>query len=63
MKKYEELGKRTVNLLERTKKNADKYGIERKLLDNYLRNIKDDQEYMKEWEEQLNEFELELNKV
>ncbi len=63
MKKYEELGKRTVNLLERTKKNADKYGKERKLLDNYLRNIKDDQEYMKEWEEQLNEFELELNKV
>lgn len=63
MKKYEELGKRTVNLLERTKKNADKYSKERKLLDNYLRNIKDDQEYMKEWEEQLNEFELELNKV
>ena len=63
MKKYEELGKRTVNLLERTKKNSDKYGKERKLLDNYLRNIKDDQEYMKEWEEQLNEFELELNKV
>lgn len=63
MKKYEELGKRTVNLLERTKKNADKYGKERKLLDNYLRNIKDDQEYMKEWEKQLNEFELELNKV
>ncbi len=63
MKKYEELGKRTVNLLERTKKNADKYGKERKLVDNYLRNIKDDQEYMKEWEEQLNEFELELNKV
>lgn len=63
MKKYEELGKRTVKLLERTKKNADKYGKERKLLDNYLRNIKDDQEYMKEWEEQLNEFELELNKV
>lgn len=63
MKKYEELGKRTVNLLERKKKNADKYGKERKLLDNYLRNIKDDQEYMKEWEEQLNEFELELNKV
>ena len=63
MQKYEELGKRTVNLLERTKKNADKYGKERKLLDNYLRNIKDDQEYMKEWEEQLNEFELELNKV
>lgn len=63
MKKYEELGKRTVNLLERTKKNADKYGKERNLLDNYLRNIKDDQEYMKEWEEQLNEFELELNKV
>lgn len=63
MKKYEELGKRTVNLLERTKQNADKYGKERKLLDNYLRNIKDDQEYMKEWEEQLNEFELELNKV
>lgn len=63
MKKYEELGKKTVNLLERTKKNADKYGKERKLLDNYLRNIKDDQEYMKEWEEQLNEFELELNKV
>ena len=63
MKKYEELGKRTVNLLERTKKNADKYGKERKLLDNYLRNIKDDREYMKEWEEQLNEFELELNKV
>ena len=62
MKKYEELGKRTVNLLERTKKNADKYGKERKLLDNYLRNIKDDQEYIKEWEEQLNEFELELNK-
>lgn len=63
MKKYEELGKRTVNLLERTKKNADKYGKERKLLDNYLRNIKDDQDYMKEWEEQLDEFELELNKV
>ena len=63
MKKYEELGKRTVNLLERTKKNADKYGKERKLLDNYLRNIKDDQEYMKEWEEQLNELELEFNKV
>lgn len=63
MKKYEELGKRTVSLLERTKKNADKYGKERKLLDNYLRNIKDDQDYMKEWEEQLDEFELELNKV
>lgn len=63
MKKYEELGKRTVSLLERTKKKADKYGKERKLLDNYLRNIKDDQDYMKEWEEQLDEFELELNKV
>ena len=37
MKKYEELGKRTVNLLERTKKNADKYGKERKLLDNYFK--------------------------
>ena len=63
MKKYEELGKRTVSLLERTKKKADKYGKERKLLDDYLRNIKDDQDYMKEWEEQLDEFELELNKV
>lgn len=63
MKKYEELGKRTVILLERTKKKADKYGKERKMLDNYLRNIKDDQEYMKEWEEQLDKFELELNKV
>lgn len=63
MKKYEELGKRTVILLEKTKKKADKYGKERKLLDNYLRNIKDDQDYMKEWEEQLDELELELNKV
>lgn len=61
MSNREELGKRTVKVLELTRKKADKYGNERKILDKYLRECIDDESYIKEWECYLIRFEMELN--
>lgn len=63
MSNKEELSKRTVKLLELTRKKVDKYGNERKILDKYFRDCIDDENYMMEWENYLNKFEMELNKA
>ena len=60
MSNREELGKRTVKVLELTRKKTDKYGNERKILDKYLRECIDDENYIKEWECYLSKFEMEL---
>lgn len=51
-----DLQKRTVQLLEKTKKNVEKYGEQRKKLDKYLR--EDSNEL--EWEKFLLEFEQKI---
>jgi len=63
MSNKEELSKRTVKLLELTRKKVDKYGNERKILDKYFRDCIDDENYMMEWENYLNKFEMKLNKA
>ena len=63
MSNKEELSKRTVKLLELTRKKVDKYGNERKILDKYFRDCIDDENNMMEWENYLNKFEMELNKA
>lgn len=63
MDKREELGERTVRILELTKKQSEKYGKERKILDNFLREFREDDEYITEWESYLNKFELELSVI
>lgn len=63
MSNKEELSKRTIKLLELTRKKVDKYGNERKILDKYFRDCIDDENYMMEWENYLNKFEMELNKA
>ena len=63
MDKREELGERTVRILELTKKQSEKYGKERKILDNFLREFREDDEYITEWESYLNKVELELSVI
>lgn len=54
--KIEELRKRTINILEKTKKNTTKYSKERKQIDKYfIESAKEDN--LIEWEIFLNYFE------
>lgn len=56
MEKIEELKKRTIKILERTKKQISKYGNERKQVDKYfIESTKTDN--LAEWEMFLNYFE------
>lgn len=62
MDKYKELSERTIKLLELTRKKVEQYGNERKILDKYLREYLNDENYIHEWEDYLNKFELEFSK-
>lgn len=62
MNKYEELSKKTIRILEITRKKADKYSIERRKLYNYLRNLKDDEFLLNEWKEYFKKFD-DIDKV
>lgn len=56
MDKKEELSKRTINLLEKTKKYMNKYPIERKTLDKFLieaSNLEEWEEYVKKMEKKI----------
>lgn len=56
--KIAELQRRTVAILEKTRKEAQKYIIERKKVDEFFRYCKDNEEnYIIEWEDYLKEFE------
>ncbi len=53
--KIKELQKRTIIVLEKTKKEVNKYANERKIIDEYLiqSKDKDDENFLREWEEFL----------
>lgn len=56
MDKKEELSKRTINLLEKTKKHMNKYPTERKTLDKFLieaSNLEEWEEYVKKMEKKI----------
>lgn len=55
--KNEELSRKTIELLEKTKKNMVKYAVERKKLDEYLREHELNDDNIEEWENFLNELE------
>ena len=55
--KNEELSRKTIELLEKTKKNMVKYAVERKKLDEYLRGHELNDDNIEEWENFLNELE------
>ena len=55
--KNEELSRKTIELLEKTKKNMLKYAVERKKLDEYLREHELNDDNIEEWENFLNELE------
>ncbi len=55
--KNEELSRKTIELLEKTKKNMVKYAVERKKLDEDLREHELNDDNIEEWENFLNELE------
>ena len=55
--KNEELSRKTIELLEKTKKNMVKFAVERKKLDEYLREHELNDDNIEEWENFLNELE------
>lgn len=59
MDKKEELSKRTIKLLEKTKKHMNKYPTERKTLDEFLMEASN----LNEWEEYVEKMEKEVEDV